>query len=237
MSDLYLVEILLDRISMLRFADSQGVDLYRDEDAGYATHAWLLAAFGPGAPKPFRIYDRPGSRLRILGYSSVPADDLRGYLREFSPPLAAGVCQPDWIATKAVPGFPKDRVLRFETLCCPVVRKSRSGIEKDAFLAAVDRLEPGRTIRRDEAYAAWFRGLAEAAAEILAVELAGFRLVRMLRRSPDGTQRKAVHLRRPVARLTGRLRVRDAETFRKLLVSGVGRHTAFGYGMLLLAPP
>ncbi|MFG1478963.1 type I-E CRISPR-associated protein Cas6/Cse3/CasE [Xanthobacter sp. V4C-4] len=37
--------------------------------------------------------------------------------------------------------------------------------------------------------------------------------------------------------LVGTLSVRDAEAFGVLLARGVGRHRAFGYGMLLLSPP
>ncbi|MFG1332515.1 type I-E CRISPR-associated protein Cas6/Cse3/CasE [Xanthobacter autotrophicus] len=37
--------------------------------------------------------------------------------------------------------------------------------------------------------------------------------------------------------LVGTLTVRDAQAFAALLARGVGRHRAFGYGMLLLSPP
>lgn len=39
---------------------------------------------------------------------------------------------------------------------------------------------------------------------------------------------------RPNAVLTGTLRVTDADAFRALLARGIGRHRAFGFGMLLL---
>jgi CRISPR system Cascade subunit CasE len=39
---------------------------------------------------------------------------------------------------------------------------------------------------------------------------------------------------RRVALVTGTLRVGDAEAFRALLARGLGRHRAFGFGMLLL---
>ena len=37
--------------------------------------------------------------------------------------------------------------------------------------------------------------------------------------------------------LAGTLTVRDPQAFATLLARGVGRHRAFGYGMLLLSPP
>ena len=42
---------------------------------------------------------------------------------------------------------------------------------------------------------------------------------------------------RPNVVLEGTLRVTDADTFRALLARGVGRHRAFGFGMLLLRRP
>jgi CRISPR system Cascade subunit CasE len=44
-------------------------------------------------------------------------------------------------------------------------------------------------------------------------------------------------IERPNAVLEGHLMVRDPVAFRALLARGVGRHRAFGFGMLLLRPP
>ena len=41
----------------------------------------------------------------------------------------------------------------------------------------------------------------------------------------------------PSALMRGVLRVNDAEAFSRLIERGVGRHRAYGYGMLLLRPP
>ncbi|WP_083761830.1 type I-E CRISPR-associated protein Cas6/Cse3/CasE [Alkalilimnicola ehrlichii MLHE-1] len=51
-------------------------------------------------------------------------------------------------------------------------------------------------------------------------------------RTPTGKTR----LVRPDALVTGRLTVRDPDTFATLVARGVGRHRAFGFGMLLLRP-
>ena len=37
--------------------------------------------------------------------------------------------------------------------------------------------------------------------------------------------------------MTGTLTVTDPQAFAALLSGGVGRHAAFGFGMLLLSPP
>jgi len=43
-------------------------------------------------------------------------------------------------------------------------------------------------------------------------------------------------LERPQALLKGVLTVKESNTFNRLLARGIGRHRAFGYGMLLLKP-
>ena len=237
MSDLHLVEIYADRIAVLRHARQQGVDLSVDGDGGYAVHAWLLAAFGDRAPRPFRIYDRPGNRLRLLGYATADSAALRSHLADFSSPLAAEATRSDWIVSRSMPRLREGRVLRFEVLACPVIRKARSGVEKDAFLAALDRHEGETPPSRAEVYGNWFRGMTGEGADVLDVDLEGFRLVRMLRRPGSTGEKKTVSLRRPVALLSGRLRVRNEERFFDLVSRGIGRHGAFGYGMLLLSPP
>jgi CRISPR system Cascade subunit CasE len=49
-------------------------------------------------------------------------------------------------------------------------------------------------------------------------------------------QRKPVVIERPVARITGTLQVETADAFAHLIARGIGRHRAFGFGMLLLRP-
>jgi CRISPR system Cascade subunit CasE len=41
----------------------------------------------------------------------------------------------------------------------------------------------------------------------------------------------------PEAHFEGILEIKDAEVFRVLLQTGVGRHKAFGFGALMLRPP
>jgi CRISPR system Cascade subunit CasE len=66
--------------------------------------------------------------------------------------------------------------------------------------------------------------------------LASFRRTRLVRRnhvrSGDTTR-----IEGPEALMRGTLRVVDPERFAGLLAHGVGRHAAFGFGMLLLRPP
>jgi CRISPR system Cascade subunit CasE len=69
------------------------------------------------------------------------------------------------------------------------------------------------------------------------------RRARLARRgAPDEAGRRALTVEGrqgggPDVILAGELTVADAEGFLALLARGVGRHRAFGFGMLLLSPP
>jgi len=70
-----------------------------------------------------------------------------------------------------------------------------------------------------------------------ALRLIGFRRVRSQRNARVGGKVKQRGVERPDALFTGELTIRDAEAFARLLARGIGRHRAFGFGMLLLRPP
>ena len=67
-----------------------------------------------------------------------------------------------------------------------------------------------------------------------------YRLLGVLRRTqadgaPGGGRQPRVTMGPDVV-MQGRLRVSDPQAFAQLLARGVGRHRAFGFGMLLLRP-
>ena len=98
---------------------------------------------------------------------------------------------------------------------------------------------------RGEVYGDWLRRQFSDAAELEHATLEAFRLTRTFRRDrsrdlrlipPSSTKMKGA-AGHPDATFTGTLTVRDADAFAALLARGVGRHRAFGFGMLLLRPP
>ncbi len=65
-----------------------------------------------------------------------------------------------------------------------------------------------------------------------------FCLTRVLRKKiaeVDG-KRKVRFVNGPDVIFTGQLQVEHSEAFARLLARGIGRHRAFGFGMLLLKP-
>ncbi|MEO0323671.1 MAG: type I-E CRISPR-associated protein Cas6/Cse3/CasE [Myxococcota bacterium] len=139
----------------------------------------------------------------------------------------------------------RDRKLRTGT------DAQRGSVEFDAFELAVEPLDDDdpRAPTRAHAYAEW---LAERVAPAAELERTGdeallrrFRRTRVLRgrsaaeeRSGKGSAKGRGHrgrgIEQPEALMVGTLRVMDRPAFAALLARGVGRHRAFGFGMLLL---
>ncbi|WP_206199269.1 type I-E CRISPR-associated protein Cas6/Cse3/CasE [Parasulfuritortus cantonensis] len=238
---MHMIELPLDAAALTRFAWHQGHAAkqgYSDEDFGYAAHAWLAATLGELAPRPFRLQEtRRG--LRLLGYALQPAQHLAEHARTFALPAALAVCDWDTAASKEMPTtWHVGQRLGFEVRACPVSRGER---ERDLYLVEVDEAKAsGREpANRSEVYGTWLDrqfGQNEAAKAEL-ITLAGFRRVRSLRQSRAGQDHRHHGVERPDALFTGELRVLDPDVFASLLARGIGRHRAFGFGMLLLRPP
>lgn len=213
----------------------------RDEDLGYGVHAWLAAAFGQGTIRPWRLLYDSRRPTRILGYTTRDASELRERLGAFAEPsVYAVVPDPENdILTRPMPTWRAGQRLAFEVQCCPVGRKSGSGLEKDMFLIAADH-SGSDSIDRESVYTVWAAERLERdnACSIRKIRLDGFRLVRQLRQTqPEGNGRTRARLVRPMALIRGELIVGDPESFNAMLARGIGRHVAFGYGMVLLRPP
>lgn len=209
------------------------------DDLGYALHTLLVAAFGDAAPKPFRHF---GDVRGLLAYSSQDADALQ---------LAAETASPDVHATLglerfATRSFPTEwaagRRLGFELRVRPVLR-TNDGRERDVFLAEIDKrgaADADAELSREAVYAEWLsRELARGeAASVERLRLEGFQLTASVRkgRATEG-RRPARRVAGPDALFSGELTVGDPAGFAALLARGVGRHRAFGFGMLLVRPP
>jgi CRISPR system Cascade subunit CasE len=101
----------------------------------------------------------------------------------------------------------------------------------DAFVHATLAAGSGTPIDREEVYVQWLgRELGRGnASRLESARLTEFRREGM-RRGDGGP------IERPNAVLEGRLAVQDPSGFDTLLRRGLGRHRAFGFGMLLLRP-
>lgn len=237
---MFMIDLPLDAARLMRFAHHQGHGKLVDDDFGYAAHAWLAATLGELAPKPFRLLEnRQG--LHMLGYADQSSEALHDHAQTFAEPNALNVCEWSAAASKSMPmDWQSGRRLGFEVRACPVSRAER---ERDIYLVAVSRAQEAGTEApsRPQVYMEWIaHQLAkEGAAQVKSaeVELIGFQRVRSQRlsRATEGSKHRAIE--RPDALFAGELTIENPDAFARLLSRGVGRHRAFGFGMLLLRPP
>jgi len=254
---LHLVRTQIDAVALAAYGGRLDV---LDDDLGYALHHALRRRFGAAAPQPFRLMaqDTRNRRALLLGYCTNPAalerpvalPDPDGDWTEGDPSGAAAVF-PDPFETRPMPtdwraGLP----LRFEVLVRPVRRhgpklraarlatgKTATGTEHDAFLSAVELLDRGTHDRtRESVYLEWLAERLGDAAALDGATLASFRRTRVVRGAPGKGGRTRRGIEGPEALIQGRMIVRDPGAFAPLLSRGLGRHGAFGYGMLLLRP-
>lgn len=240
MDTLHMVEIRPDVGALYRFLGHQRLaDAHRDEGLGYGMHAWLAAVLGQDAPKPWRLWTDSKRPIRLLGYSQLEAATLRARLTQRATPAALAVVRdPEQdVASRQLPNWQEGRRLGFELQCCPVARAAGSGVEKDIFLM---QLQSGKTSsQRTSVYSEWVRAKLEqtGALRVHDLTIRGFQLVRQLRRGTKSDAARSSHvLVRPQVLAQGELTIVDPDRFSHLLAHGVGRHRAFGYGMLLLKP-
>lgn len=243
MSPLHLVRLRLDLRALVGFAIAERVD---DDDRGYALHLALRRRLGAAAPQPFRLFDEAAAGPHLLGYAgdALALTDAAG-LPASDPRLDAIFPEPP--ACRAMPAEWRTGALyAFEVRVRPLVRYGRTvrdarradgrigAGERDAFLAAIEKAGDG-TVERAAVYRDWLVRRMARAARVERVEIVRLRRL-TTNRSPHGRQ-GARRIEGYEALFAGTLAVCDPAAFAHLLAHGVGRHAAFGFGMLALAPP
>lgn len=241
-SSLVMVRADIDIREFHRWSGVRGLISSSAFDEGFAMHCLLVESFGELAPKPFRVIipRARGQRVGTLyGYARCDAGSLRDAAALYCDPQQARILPAERIDSKPMPTeWQPGKRLGFEALLRPTIRRARgsdrAGVECDAFQAEAERHSKGTMPRsREEVYADWFRARLESqgAARLESATLAMFQRTRTVRK---------LHARPsegPHALLRGTLTISDPTEFGRLLASGIGRHKAYGYGMLLLRPP
>lgn len=238
---LAMLQFAPDLAHLLRWAEARRlVQGGSQDDLGYALHAVLRAAFDALAPAPFVLLRDSARPARLLAYSPHAPEALRAHAASFAEPDALAALGYASMADKIMPErFAVGCYLGFTLRARPTVRTDRGGArarprERDAFLAAIEGTAPGDGPDRAAVYQDWLaRRLTAGGATVAHLLLDGFRLSRATRRN---AARQLKPLTYPEASFSGVLRVDDPARFAALLAHGVGRHCAFGFGMLLLRP-
>ncbi len=232
----------IDVSAFFRWADSRGMTGCNAFDPGFAMHCLLTESFGPDlAPRPYRAI-LPRGQGRNVGtfyaYSTSTVEELREAAQSYACPLQSKVLPMSSIDGKKMPmSWPNGQRLGFEVLIRPTVRCARGtrtpGKERDAFQVVSERREEGAMSRnREDVYRDWLsRRLSPRGACLEDARLSSFQIVPVVRKlgSPSSEG--------PDALIRGSLEVTDSEAFTEMIEHGVGRHRAYGYGMILLRPP
>lgn len=237
MNRLHLISLPLDLKTLRQWAGARKFGT----DEGRALHHLLGETFGKGALQPFRLMVAPGARTATLyAYTLSDRASLQRTAQETGLPDALDVCDPKRLGVKTMPeSWAKGRRLAFDVRARPVKRLLKpagtfpKGAEVDAFLLEALRRFPGGPpadggIEREAVYRQWLAERLKGAAMLKQVRIARLerRAVQRGDKSVDGSD----------ATFHGELVIADEARFAGILAGGVGRHTAYGYGMLLLRP-
>ena len=238
---LHLIELPLELAALNRWAGGRGIGR-QGFDEGLALHHLLGEVFGPAALQPFRLMVAPRALSGTLyGYADRDAGALRTAAAPVIGPAEAAVIRLDRLRSIPRPAttWAEGMRLGFDARLRPVVRLASAigregegyakGAELDAFLAETLRNDAARP--REAVYLDWLTARLAPAAELEreTSRMASFRRAR--------SRRGGRRVEGPEITVHGTLRIADPGGFADLLARGVGRHRAYGYGMLLLRPP
>lgn len=234
---LHLIHLPIPPRAFALWAKGRGFGLKNTQDDGAVLHILLSGLFGKGVLQPFRLFDPGQGDWSLYAYADSDAAMLTDTARMVAPPDMLEAVMLDRLRTKPMPEARAGQRLGFDARLRPVRRLTEGTRvrERDAFVAEALRdhadnpegmANAGRT--REAVYCDW---LAERlpGAQLETARLARFQRHRVLRegRGIEG----------PDATMHGTLTVTDPEAFARDLAKGIGRHRAYGYGMLMLRPP
>ena len=222
----------------------------RLQDSDHAMHCLLTEGFGPDAvPKPFRLILPRGCSEGILyGYGQADAAALRERAALYADPLQSRIIPAELLKSKAMPAaWQAGQRLGFEVRIRPVVRRRDFNTDRpakakewDAFQwAAKQYPKDEMPYSREEVYRDWLKvelaGINKEKEGVGGAELESASL-RSFQRTRAARKLRARPSEGPDVVMQGNLVITDPARFAALLTRGVGRHRAYGYGMLLLRP-
>ena len=230
--NLWLIRADVSLTSLHRWIGTRG---YRDIDN--AMHHLLTESFGADdSPRPYRLIAPPRAvRGTLYGYVSVPLGELLSLQALYADPIQTAILSPEGFDEKLMPDdlWAEGRRMGIEVRVRPVRRSrleshpDRPRREWDAYLHYLGAC-PGSDVSREHVYAGWMAEKVANAGALIdgSVRMVSYRQSRMYRqaRGPDAVMR-------------GDLTITDGNKFKELVERGLGRHRAYGYGMILPRPP
>jgi CRISPR system Cascade subunit CasE len=243
MNPLYMHKFFFDtqKLTMF-FKERQLTQSSGSADFGYGIHSILKELFGTMALQPFHLLRCFSNSCEILGYCQHDLGTLHNHADSFADPTLHQLVNWDVCSTKKMPNnFSTGMRLSFEVRVCPVKRSRNTNLlnskpqgivrEYDAYLSRQDS-----SLSRDQVYGEWLRRILEhAGVNVIQTRMERFLQVKTLQRRDNQRSLKSLG-QRPDVTLIGLIEVSDSIAFRRMLALGIGRHKAFGFGMMLLKP-
>lgn len=218
----------IDLRNMARWSAAEG-----HPDPDRALHCLLYHTFGSeNVPRAFAAHpnpDRPKEHARLLAYTRLENENLHDLARNHQSPLAAGVMSPFTFQTTPLPdAWLPGTTISFTVRVVPTYRVNPSGAERD-----VHRREDAAPTRQ-ESYCNWLARLLQRNAGATPLP----HTLRVTRYSSRKVTRSThtAPITVPDVTIAGSCTITDPEAWANALLFGIGRHKAFGYGMLLLRP-
>lgn len=224
---LHLLQADIDMRNMARWSAAEG-----HSDSPRALHCLVFHTFGsvrvPRAFVALEDPDQPREHATLLAYSTSTAEELREVARSNQSPVTAGIMNPYTFRSTSVPQpWREGTTLRFQVRTVPTFRPRGSVMELDL------HRKQDASPTREETYYHWLRRLmaerAGADAPLHTMELTKYNQ-RTVRRNPSSPI-----MTLPDVTIQGACAIEDPEKWAYALTVGIGRHKAYGYGMLLLS--
>ena len=253
MSKIHLIRAEIKNRELEQWMSRQGLS-----DPDYAMHVVLAQTFDDSKLlKPFRVMpqDSQGNST-LYGYSERDAASLRTAHEKAKGKAGVEIMPAEPIGSKPMPSeWIPGTELEFETRVRPTRRepgyRGNKRIERDAYEASLNyhrkmgeqgtaagadsgcweqKALKGKS--REEVYLEWLSQQVErhGNAEIETSRVTACKATKAVRKREQGG------ISGHDVTIKGTLRIRDAAGFNQLLARGIGRHRAYGYGMLLVRP-
>lgn len=249
-SVLRLIRVPIRISALARWAADRGWVQSRGFDEGRALHHLLSETFGKAVVQPFRLLVPLRTNVgNLYAYSTASLDTLCNTARAIALPENLAVLGFDELVEKPMPtAWTIGQRLGFDLMTRPVRRLNASivdpetgakfakGAEVDAFLYHVLQPRPDAASEytactREAVYLDW---LADRLAGTVVLDRSATRMTRFQR---NRIARGGAGPEGPEAVFHGTFSISDPPRFAIALARGVGRHRAYGYGMLLLRAP
>ena len=223
MNDFYLAKMQINPYHMGVWIASRN-----HSDPDRAAHCLVSESFDdPKALRPFVIKGGTGKLWNVYAYTNHDGDELRAIAEERQSSLLAQILPASSIKTALVhvAKWPETAKLSIEVRVCPTYRKD--GVERDAqYKPEYDGMD------QDEAYCRWLQDIYARQGGVRVVpnttvisQTRRRDVIRHPGRNPMNTPDVTIHCT---------VEVVNSDLATELFRNGIGRHRAFGYGMVLV---